>query len=707
MLNDPFKESCILMSLPKLFAGALVGVAALAPAAAIAQPAESVPAAAPVAPVLSRSAPVVTAPAPAAMRAAPPAAAPRQAAPPVPLVSTSEDDDTFLLLREAARQDDSAKTNALASRLPHYPLPAYVEYYRLKPRLVQAGAEEIRAFLKRYEGMAIADRLRNDWLLELGRARDWANFDQQLPLFVLNDDLQVKCYALLSRLAKGEKVAEDARALLLNPPNYGEACAGLIASLSQSGQFDSNDLLAQLRLAGEMHATGPSRRIAALLGASDTRAAQAVDYPALAMARGIGGSRAEHEIYLVAVGRMARTSLKLAAIALRKNAPKLSPQEVAIGWAKLAHAASLTLAPEAQEYWQLSTGAPLTQEQVQWKARIALRRSDWKQVRAVIEAMPAPLRAQPVWTYWLARALQSAHGPQHEPALAMYRRIADQNSFYGQLALEELGQKISIPPARVPPRARRNGAGVSTNPGLRRALKFFELRLRFEAPANGTGKLRKFSERELLAAAELARQYEILDRMVHTSERTRTEFDYTQRFPSPHSDILHPHRGRPGPGPGLGVWPDPPGIALHHGRPLQRGRLGLMQVMPGTGKEVARKIGLADYVRNKLSDIRTNITLGANYMNMVLASADGSQPAATAGYNAGPSRQRNWRASLPGPVEGAIFAETIPFMETRIYVKNVMSNATNYAALFENRPQSLKARLGMVGPRAAAGNDLP
>jgi soluble lytic murein transglycosylase len=710
MLNDPFKESCILMSLPKLFAGALMGSAVLAPAAAIAQPAESVPAAAPVAtPVVSRSAPVVTAPAPAATRPAPAAAAPRQAVPPpapAPLVSTSDDDDTFLLLREAARQDDSAKTNALASRLPHYPLPAYVEYYRLKPRLVQAGAEEIRAFLKRYEGMAIADRLRNDWLLELGRARDWANFDQQLPLFVLNDDLQVKCYALLSRLAKGEKVAEDGRALLLNPPNYGEACAALIASLSQSGQFDSNDLLAQLRLAGEMHATGPSRRIAALLGASDTRAAQAVDYPALAMARGIGSNRAEHEIYLVAVGRMARTSLKLAAIALRKNTPKLSPQEVAIGWAKLAHAASLTLAPEAQEYWQLAAGAPLTQEQVQWKARIALRRSDWKQVRSIIEGMPAPLRAQPVWTYWLARALQSAHGPQHEPALAMYRRIADQNSFYGQLALEELGQLISIPPAGVP-LAPEEIAGVASNPGLRRALKFFELRLRPEATREWNWEVRKFSERELLAAAELARQYEILDRMVHTSERTRTEFDYTQRFPSPHSDILTPTVA------GLGLdraWVY--GLIRQESRFIMDARSnvgasGLMQVMPGTGKEVARKIGLADYVRNKLSDIRTNITLGANYMNMVLASADGSLPAATAGYNAGPSRQRNWRASLPGPVEGAIFAETIPFMETRIYVKNVMSNATNYAALFENRPQSLKARLGMVGPRAAAGNDLP
>jgi soluble lytic murein transglycosylase len=137
------------------------------------------------------------------------------------------------------------------------------------------------------------------------------------------------------------------------------------------------------------------------------------------------------------------------------------------------------------------------------------------------------------------------------------------------------------------------------------------------------------------------------------------------------------------------------------------GASGLMQVMPGTGDYVARKIGLADYVKGKLTDLRTNIILGANYMNMVLEGADGSQPVATAAYNAGPGRPRRWRANLSEPMEGAVFAESIPYMETRIYVKNVMANATNYAALFENKPQSLKARLGRVMPPGKANDTLP
>jgi len=631
-------------------------------------------------------------------------------APPAPVVApgpqpdaSREQDEIFAQLRDAARKNDADKAAALAARLPDYAIPSYVDYYRLKPRLRDASNEEIQDFLKRYDGSAIADRLRNDWLLELGRKRDWTNFDRELPLFVKNDDYQVKCYALLSRASKGQNVAAEARVLLDNPPMYGEACAALVNQLVQSGQFTNNDLLAQLRLAGEMHATGPSRRTALLLGASDTRAATAVDLPAVAMARGIGSSRADHEIYLVAIGRMARTSTKLATVALNRNAGKLSAEERAIGWANIALAASLTLAPEAYDDWNKAAGAPLTWSQLEWKTRIALRRGDWKTVRTTIEAMPTQQHDEPVWTYWLGRALQ-AEG-RREDAQALFRRIADQNSFYGQLAMEELGMQISIPPSAAPPTPVEL-AQVAANPGFKRALKFFSMRMRFEGTREWNWALNGFTERQLLAAAEFARQNDILDRMLSTSERTRTEFDYSQRFPAPHNDILHPTAQ------GLGLdqaWVY--GLIRQESRFVSDaqsgvGASGLMQVMPSTGKWVAEKIGLTDYGHGMLSDIRTNIVLGTNYLNMVLNNADGSQVLATAAYNAGPGRARTWRGLLTAPMEGAVFVETIPFDETRTYVRNVMSNATNYAALFEKRPQSLKARLGLITPRGG-GIGLP
>ena len=623
-----------------------------------------------------------------------------------PAAAAHPGDDNFAMLREAARAGDGAKAESYAATLAQYPIASYVDYYRIKARLAITPADEIRAFLARHQGSAIADRLRNDWLLELGRARDWANFDQQYPQFVLNDDYQVRCYALMARIARGEKVADDARAHLVSPPSYGESCNALVAALVQAGQFDANDLLAQLRLAGEFGSTGPARRAAELLGASDTRAAQAVDLPALAMARGVGDTRAEREIYLVAVSRMARSSLKLALIAFRKNLSSLTTQEQAIGWAALAHAASLKLDPEARELWQLSYGAPLSQEQVQWKTRIALRHRDWKTVKSAIGEMPPALRAQGAWTYWLARALQAEPGPSAETPQAMYQRIADQGNFYGQLALEELGQLISIPAAPAP-LGEAEVASMAANPALRRALKFFSMRMRAEGMREWNWEMRKLGERELIAAAEFARRNGILDRMVYSSERTRTQFDYTQRFPSPHNDILTPTTA------GLGLdkaWVY--GLIRQESRFIMdarssAGASGLMQVMPATAQYVARKIGLGDYVRDKLNDLHTNLVLGSNYLNMVLSNAGGSQPLATAAYNAGPGRMRTWRASLPDTMEGAVFAESIPFLETRVYVKNVMANATNYAALFERKPQSLKARLGQVSPRAGTAADLP
>jgi soluble lytic murein transglycosylase len=616
-----------------------------------------------------------------------------------PATDSRADDDTFLLLREATRQNDAARTNALASRLsPDYSLASYVDYYRLKPRMRDATAEEIREVLRRHEGTAAAELMRSDWLLELGRKRDWATFEREVGQLA-GSNLQLRCYGLLARASRGEAVAQEARGVLLSPSNYGEACSALIAQLAQSRQFGEDDLLWQLRLAGEANATGPARRAAALLGASDTRAAQAVDTPAVAMARGIGKTRAERAVYLVAVGRMARTSLKLATVGLQKNSPQLSAEERATGWASIAHAASIKLEPEAATYWQRTNGIQLTNEQLQWKTRIALRRGDWKTVRATIEAMPPNLRADSAWVYWLARA--DKHEGKMVEANAGFERIASQHHFYGQLALDDLGRKVVAPPP-AQPISTEELASVNANPSLQRALKFYALRLRADGNREWNWALRGMSDRQLLAAGELARRNDLLDRTVETSLRTRTEIDYAQRFPAPHLDVLHPTAQ------GLGLdkaWVY--GLIRQESRFILDARSGvgasgLMQVMPATGKWVAGKIGMDNFVHSMLNDLRTNITLGANYMNMVLENFDGDEILATAAYNAGPSRSRTWRGVLDQPMEGAIFVESIPFSETRGYVRNVMANATNYAAVFENKPQSIRTRLRPVLPRERA-----
>jgi soluble lytic murein transglycosylase len=322
-------------------------------------------------------------------------------------------------------------------------------------------------------------------------------------------------------------------------------------------------------------------------------------------------------------------------------------------------------------------------------------------VKSSIDAMPASLKDDSAWVYWLGRACK-AQG-QRERADERFQSIAGLTSFYGQLALEELGQKITIPP-RAAASSEDDLAAMASNQGFRHAFRFLDMNMRFEAYREWNWQLRRMSERQLLAAAEFARRNNLLDRMVNTSDRTKTEFDFTQRFPTPHDDVMQPATRD------LGLdkaWVY--GLIRQESRFIQAARShvgasGLMQLMPATAKEVARKIGMLDFSQARINDIGTNILLGTNYLNMVLQSLDGSQPLATAAYNAGPGRPKAWRATLTRPVEGAIFAETIPFAETRGYVKNVMSNATYYAALFENAPQSLKARMGTIAPKGYNGS---
>jgi soluble lytic murein transglycosylase len=181
--------------------------------------------------------------------------------------------------------------------------------------------------------------------------------------------------------------------------------------------------------------------------------------------------------------------------------------------------------------------------------------------------------------------------------------------------------------------------------------------------------------------------------------------DFSQRYPTPFNDSMYKTTQA------LGMdmaWVY--GLIRQESRFVMQakshvGASGLMQLMPATARFVAKKMGLGKLLPEQINETNTNIALGTNYLNMVLTDLGGSQALASAAYNAGPGRPRAWRASLTRPVEGAIFAETIPFNETRGYVKNVLSNATYYAALFEKKPQSLKARLGVVVPKGMSADD--
>ena len=130
------------------------------------------------------------------------------------------------------------------------------------------------------------------------------------------------------------------------------------------------------------------------------------------------------------------------------------------------------------------------------------------------------------------------------------------------------------------------------------------------------------------------------------------------------------------------------------------GASGLMQLMPSTARSIARKLRLRGYSWARVTDVQVNAALGTAYLKQVLDDLDGSAVLAATAYNAGPGRARRWRDARP--LEGAIYAESIPFNETRDYVKKVMANTVFYSAVLGGQIRTLKERLGVIAPRASA-----
>lgn len=597
-------------------------------------------------------------------------------------------DSIFIDLRHAALANKAERVSQLAAQLKQYPEQAYVEYYRLRPELYDSGGniraevpdQAIQSFLMRYPKMAIADRLRNDWLLALGKRRDWRQFDQLYPQFVLNDDIQVKCYALMSKVMQMDAAASpelraQAEALMQEPKFMSEACIDLASVLYQKGLFARKEVKMLARWALEQKFATLARRLAANTNIDDADS----DW----LAKLTSEARKEPEQAALKLSRLNRMPLEEQGAAWGVVGQFLAKDS---GLRKLAvHA--------YKKHTALGGEALLSPQSHIWKVRMALLEKDWAWVEQSIEQMPGALRDRDsAWTYWYGMALKA--GGKASEAREQFQSLSGQFDFYGLLAREALGLRIVLPSNTLV--SEEEVAQVQHLPGFARAQKFYALDLRFEGTREWNWTLRGMSDRELIAAAEYAQRINLLDRTVSTADRTRKEHNFSLRYVMPHRQLVarvtHPLE--------LDMaWVY--GLIRQESRFIARARSsvgasGLMQLMPKTAHYVARRIGLNAYTHSDIDSAETNILLGVNYLNIILHRFDDSWVLASAAYNAGPGRAKRWRAALQNDVDGAIFAETIPFDETRGYVKNVLANATLYSALLTGQPQSLRHRLGEI-----------
>jgi soluble lytic murein transglycosylase len=631
-------------------------------------------------------------------------------------------DATVIEAREAFRRKDRdrlAAARAVAAAERH-PLAMWVDYWELNNRLGEAQQDELNAFAGRWKGTYVEDRLRNDWLLELGRRRDWANFALEYPRFRMNDDREVTCYALLVDHLGGKNVHEDALPAWLAQRDADDGCALMASTLYDAKQLSAASVWRKARHAIDAGRPRAARQAVQLIGPGAASALDdVIDSPARFLARKASASgRTQAELTTLALMRMAATDSDAAASLLADRWQRALPGELAAwAWASIGKQAAIKLQPDASDYFlraekaSAKTGTELDwpDETMAWKARAALRADSgkprWQQVMQAINAMSPAEQRDPAWLYWKARGLQAlARDSQDSESLRKLARelmggLAGQMNFYGALAAEDAALPLALP-ARPAPLTPAEIGAAATHPGLTRALQLIAIGLRNEGVREWNFSLRGMGDRELLAAAQLACDREVWDRCINTSERTRDEIDMAQRFPTPFREEVSARAREIGLDPAY-VY----GLIRQESRFIIDARsgvgaAGLMQIMPATARWTAKKIGLA-YTPALIADRETNLRLGTAYLKLVLDDFGGSQALAAAAYNAGPGRPRKWRE---GPsLEPAAWAENIPFAETRDYVKKVLSNAMYYAALMGSPGAALKPRLGRaIGPADAA-----
>jgi soluble lytic murein transglycosylase len=626
----------------------------------------------------------------------------------------AQDDPAALALagREAFQKRDQARLAALnaSAQDQRHPLAPWFDYWALNLRLPQATQADLDAFYARWPGSYVEDRLRNDWLLELGHRRDWKTFQLNHPAYQMRDDREVLCYAMLADHVAGKPVAREARAAWLAQREADEGCQALAGALFEARKLSAADVWLKMRLAAEAQKPATVKAAASLLGKPVEQAvAEIQDKAGKYLARKArAGNPRDDGLSTLALMRVALTDPDQARALLKDRWEKQLPAELAAWvWIQAARQSAMRLQPEANDDFEHAIqlqGQPAPEwsdDTLAWMARAALRAGRWPQLLQALDMMSPAEQAQPQWQYWRAHALPDAQGRPLLQTLAANPAAA--LNFYGRLAAEDLQQPLALP-APPPPLSPAERQQAQNQAGVQRALLLIAYGLRSEGLREWNFSMRGASDRELRAYAQEACDRQVWDRCISASDRTQREIDIAQRFPLPYRSELLAATQAAGVDPAYAY-----GLIRQESRFVFESRshvgaAGLMQVMPSTAKWVAKKQGIP-FKPETLYDTDVNLRIGAGYLKLVLDRFKGSLPLAAAAYNAGPSRPLRWREG--GTLDAAVWAETIPFWETRDYVKKVLVNTVVYTQLLGGNALSLRAHLGQtIGP-AEPDSDIP
>ena len=606
---------------------------------------------------------------------------------------------------EAERSPPSGRAarERLRGVLGDYPLFPYIELARLRANLSRVATTEIETFLARHDGEPVTFRLEKQWLRQLARRRQW---DKYLERYSGGDSVDLQCLHSRALLETGDEPGALAAAqrLWMAGKSRPKACDPVFEVWLESDRFSPSLAWERFALAMDSGSSRLARYLERFMNPDDRRLAVAWrtvhERPHVVGTVKLAGEPSRVEaIFVHGLVRLAGRDPAAAVRALAKVEARFDLGPAAR--AAVARRIGLSFAsrhdPQAIDWlWQVDA-AYADDHVLRWRAAAAVFHSKWERVLEATWSMSGEELERERWRYWRARALE-ATGAAAE-ARAEFESLARERDYYGFLAADRVDAvyRFNHRPLVIAPTVMER---VAAMPGTQRALEFLALDRRVSARREWHALIGGLGEDELQAASWIAGCREWHGRAILSIARTEERDDLELRFPVVYRDIVESASSRRGLSPAAVYALIRQESAFMPDARSPAGALGLMQIMPHTGRMLMRKAGRKLRRRSQLLSPSLNVDLGTRYIQSLLSKWGGSPVLATASYNAGPHRVRSW---LPdkGEVEATVWIDNIPFTETRRYVRRYLAYSTIYQHRLGRQPIRLSERMPPV--RAPAG----
>lgn len=582
-----------------------------------------------------------------------------------------------------------------------YPLTPYIELAALRPRVAKLDRTDVERFLKHWPDTLPASDLRDAWLRELARRGDWPTFR---AFWTGSSDRDLVCDELRARLAGGAKLdgAADIDPLWQGTRALPSACDPVIAAARQQGVLKDTQVWERLQRAAASGSVESAADAAALLGGSDRndadRIVAALREPAATLAKASAWPDQSRTRDAVAYG-LARYARRNSAAAETLWADlearfKWDAEQKNRVLNALALYRSTSYSPDALARLKALPEAADDDATREWQVRIALTSGDLAETLVALDRLSETQKADARWRYLRARVLSKLD--RKSEAAPILAEVAREANFYGFLAADWTDQPYTICPSALAGDLKIEAA-LAKQADLERAFEFRELGMLSDARREWNFAMKKLDENQRRLAADLAYRRGWYDRAVFAfSADPQTQRLYEQRFPLGMEKQVKREAQVAGIDPAWAYAIIRAESAWMTDARSGANAYGLMQLLPGVAKQMAKAEKLPYGTAQDLFDPHLNIQLGTRFLGKMAGKYDGSPWLASAAYNAGESPVGRWldaRASL----EPDFFIETIPYKETREYVSRVLAFSVIYDWRMNGKAHALSTRMPKIG----------